>query len=61
MECDPASSKVYIWPVTLSFFFAEAVALLVDAQPLTLRETKSMIEACKNGKAVSVCVQLELV
>lgn len=40
--------------VSFIVLVTEAVALLVDAQPRLLTETKSVIEAAKTGKCVCV-------
>ena len=36
----------------VSVLCTEAVSLLVDAEPNTLKQTKSIIEAARNGKSI---------
>ena len=44
----------------VSVLHTEAVSLLVDAEPNTLKQTKSIIEAARNGKGIYTC-RLDLI
>jgi len=56
--CDLLQASLAVAHV--SVLHTEAVSLLVDAEPNTLKQTKSIIEAARNGKSIYTC-RLDLI